>query len=188
MKRKIGKLVLQKDGSYKDQYGNIVIVDKKNNVGYFVDIDMMKTYRFYSERYMIPVVILIVVGYFFNNIPLGLLCSLLSFILIFTAYKVKFLPKLEKIDNLEIEGETTMIDKLKKSGLFMNVFRLVLFLIIIIVVGYFMIKVENWSLKYLFENYNEGVQLLLFIIIEIWATVMVFVETKIIIDLKSENK
>ncbi len=187
MKRKIGKLILQRDGSYKDQYGNIVIINKKNNIGYIVDKEMMKAYRFYSERYMIPVVVLIFVGYFFESLLLGLFCGLLSFILIFVAYKVYFLPKLEKVDNLEIEGQTKIIEKLKKSGLSMNVFRLILFFVIVIGVGYVLIKTENWSSNYLIKNYNEGIQILLFIIIEIWAMVMIYIETRIIVELKSEK-
>lgn len=188
MKQKIGVLSLQKDGSYQDRYGHTVIVNKKKGIGYLVDESSLKKYRIFKERNMIPVVVLVAVVAIFDSLVLGFAIAVGVFVGFQMVYHQVFLPSLEQHQPIEIEGGTTLKDKLLQSSFLANVSRLALFLVILGSALYLLISFEHDEITYLIENYNTGFQVLLYFLLVLWSCYMICLEISVMITQRKQGK
>lgn len=111
MKAKIEELKPQGNGVYEDKKGRSYIADRKNRALYLIDKDSRKQLSFYQSRHLVPVILIIMVGFYFNWY-LALILAVLSYVILEILYRKLYLPRMTRYDDVDIPAEPTLKDNL----------------------------------------------------------------------------
>lgn len=111
MKAKIEGLTAQGNGVYEDKKGRSYIADRKNRSLYLIDKDSRKQLSFFQSRHMVPVILLIMVGFYFDwYLAVGL--AVASYVILELIYRKVYLPRMTRYDDVDIPAEPTLKDNL----------------------------------------------------------------------------
>ena len=114
MKSKIEGLKPQGGGVYEDNKGRLYIGDKKKQILYAVDRDSQKKLSFYQQRYTLPLVVLVLVGFYLNwyaAVPLALVVLIVFEYL----YRKRFLADLPVYENIDIPESSSLKQRLEQT-------------------------------------------------------------------------
>jgi len=111
MKAKIEGLTAQGNGVYEDKKGRVYMADRKNKTLYAVTKEKRNQISFYQQRHMIPMIVLVVFG-FYINWYLGVALALGSIVILEYLYSQVFLKSLVKYEDVDIPAEPTLTEKM----------------------------------------------------------------------------
>ena len=114
MKAKIEGLTAKGNNVYEDNKGRTYLADHKNRVLYAIGKDSRNQMSFYQQRHLIPMILLVLVGFYVNwYLAVGL--ALASIVVLEYLYNQVFLKSLVKYENIDIPSEPTLKDKLVEA-------------------------------------------------------------------------
>lgn len=97
MKMNIGKLTRKGNNVYEDRSGRIFIHSKRLKCVYMVGKDKLKQFSIFQSRYIIPIIALILIGYYINWI-VAVVISLVIYVVLELMYRFYFLKNLTILD------------------------------------------------------------------------------------------
>lgn len=114
MKAKIEGLTAKGNNVYEDNKGRTYLADHKNRILYAIGKDSRNQMSFYQQRHLIPMILLVLVGFYVNwYLAVGL--ALASIVVLEYLYNQVFLKSLVKYENIDIPSEPTLKDKLVEA-------------------------------------------------------------------------
>ena len=105
MRIKVGNLKYDGNGLYKDEYNQIFIVDKRNKRVYLIDDNDRKLLIFHQIRYLLPLLIFLLVGFFVDWIA-GVILGIVVLIGLNIWLNRVYLKGLACVDNVEIPKQS----------------------------------------------------------------------------------
>lgn len=188
MRIRIGELKQQRNGIFQDQYGNQMIVDTQNRVGYLLENQQDKKKAIlFMNRMMLPLCVGIMIAGFIH-VVLGIIAGLLLLVgLHWYGYRV-FLPSLSKYEDLPIVATKSFTERLKMEGMRRNVERLILFsaIAVFLPVNLFLQKEQLQVISFQ-QSYNQIFLIVFTFVVTIWAIVMVVIELLVISSMKKQK-
>ena len=110
MKARIEGLKAQGYGVYEDSKGRIYAGSRKSRTLYAVSKEKQKQLSFYQQRHLVPLILLVTVGFYLNwYLAVGL--SLGSILILEYLYSQVFLKSLVKYEDIDIPEEPTLVEK-----------------------------------------------------------------------------
>ncbi|HPX33400.1 MAG TPA: hypothetical protein PLT36_07860 [Erysipelotrichaceae bacterium] len=110
MRIKVGNLKYDGNGLYKDEYNQIFIVDKRNKRVYLIDDNDRKLVIFHQIRYLLPLLVFLLVGYFVDWIA-GVILGIVVLIGLNIWLNRVYLKGLACVDNVEIPKQSHIKEK-----------------------------------------------------------------------------
>lgn len=110
MKIKVGNLKYDGDGLYKDEYNQIFIADKKNRRVYLVDDSNCKLLIFHQIRYLLPLIIFLLLGFFVDWVA-GIIFGIIILIGLNIWLNRIYLKGLACVDNVDIPNQNNIKEK-----------------------------------------------------------------------------
>ncbi|MBR4461677.1 MAG: hypothetical protein IKS51_03755 [Erysipelotrichaceae bacterium] len=114
MKSRIDGLEAKGGGIYEDKKGRTYVGDRKKGVLYVIDRDSRSKLYLFQQRYTIPLIILLLAGFYYNWFAaIGL--AILSLLILEFLYR-RFLDTLTVYENVEIPESLTLKDRFESIG------------------------------------------------------------------------
>lgn len=171
MKIKLGKLKSKGSNIYEDSYGKTLIGVPNKKTAYIVPPSDIKKLNLIQNRMVLPLLILIFVGFYLDWV-IAILAAFVSTVIFELVYK-SFLSKLEKVENVEFPAKMSRSDKLLKESRTSNIFRIaatIAFPILLIVNIFTTIK--DWDLVMSFQDTNGVILVLVTALCSIYSIYM----------------
>ena len=182
MKSKIDGLKPMGGGVYEDSKGRMYVGDRIKKVLYAVDRSSQKKLYLYQQRYSVPLIILVMVGFYFNwyaAVPLALLA-----LAVFEYLYRRFLNTLTVYENVDIPKNLSLREKQETT----ETRKLILVVCLGLLLGVLLIvnllqTVTDWSLA--FSDMN--ITLLILVTVAMDAYIIYFFFTGLSVLLKRRN-
>ena len=131
-------------GVYEDSKGRMYVGDRKKEILYAVDRGSMNKLYFYQQRYTLPLIVLLMVGFYYNWYAAAALAALAIVILEFL-YR-RFLNTLTVYENVEIPGNLSLREKQEST----DTRKLILVTVLSLLLGVLLIinllqSITDWS-------------------------------------------
>ncbi|MBQ6559304.1 MAG: hypothetical protein IJL85_00565 [Erysipelotrichaceae bacterium] len=181
MKSKIDGLKPMGGGVYEDSKDRMYVGDKKKKILYAVDRNSQKKLYLYQQRYSIPLIILVMVGFYFSwyaAVPLALLA-----LAIFEYLYRRFLNTLTAYENIDIPKNLSLRDKQETT----ETRKLILVVCLSLLLGVLLIvnllqTVTDWSTA--FSDTNTILLILVTIVMDAYIIYFLFNGLSVLLERK----
>lgn len=184
MANRIKKLTPIGNNLYEDERKRLIIGDAKNRRGYLVSNSEKKKYELYQYRLIAPILIFSLFG-FYIDWKIAIVLLIVSAVAFNIAYKKLFLENLIVIEDLDIPERATVRHRLLEKDTKSNILRLAGTMVLPVLLTINVIdQVEEFNVTYLTQNYNDGLLLVVSVIISIYSIYMAIITLGVIIEQK----
>ncbi len=182
MKSRIEGLKAMGGGVYEDSKGRTYIGERKKERLYAVDRSSKNKLYIYQQRYMIPVVILLMAGFYFDWYT-AVALALIAFGILEFLYR-RFLSTLTVYENIEIPKNRTLKEHFESTANNKLLLMIVLsFALAILLVVNLLQTVKDWTTA--FSDLNSALLVLVTIAMELY--IIYFLYTGIGVLLKRKK-
>ena len=187
MKQNLGDLKEVSLNTFEDRHGRIIIANRKEKIGYIVQKEDMRKYSLLQNRHVFPVVMFILIGYYWSWIWAAVIGVVIYFILEIY-YRGTFLISLQQIANVDFPPKATVYDRMKRIDLQALGIRTVLcYLFAVLLTINMFIEVKDWNAVFSLTDTNHALMALFSVLISIMALYMAVVCTKAFFDKKNNR-
>lgn len=170
------------NGLYEDDKGRLIIGDLKNKKGWLITKSERKTYNLYQYRFIVPLLLLVIPGFYINWI-LGIVLSVVSFAVFTYLYRKSFLEKLTCYEGIEFPERATRRHRIMEQETRVNWLYLAgtLALPVLLFVNLFD-QIDVWDVGVITADFNKLALVAVTVLISVYSLYMAFLTLSVIIQ------
>ena len=145
MKMNIGKLERKGKNLYEDRSGRLFIYSKKDNCVYMIGKEKLKQFSIYQSRFIIPIVLLILIGYYLSW-TIAVCVAIIAYLIFEITYRHIFLKDLTVLNPSVLPEDKNIENRYLTDNKLSNVLRtLVALVFVVLLIINFITQNPNWN-------------------------------------------
>ena len=155
MKQNLGTLTPKGYNQYTDSHGRTLLYVKKTKSAYIIPKEASRKMALFTSRFALEVTVLFLLG-FYTNWYYGIAAAVVIAAIFEWVYRCKFLPTLDKVDNVELPAKISTVDRMAERSLSANiVFILVALALPVLLIINMIQQIPDWQVVTHFSDINK---------------------------------